>query len=184
MYTEGNLPRAIPFRGPQNKTSRKTAVEKPEPDRLSKISTSLSLVHTACQQALKGVTRISVSELVGVAREEANAYVTAPVAGQILSSLGVATTTSHGRNRLVLDYAQLDAIREDLLAELDELTPLVEAQKSRHAKLQERLALLNQRSAEVQSMVARINELSKLLEKRPEIRQKLYHVQQLAKGIQ
>ena len=130
------------------------------------LNLTLSLVQAACALALEGTSRASVTAVVRRAQEDTGVQVMPSMAGQIFSSVGVRTVTSHGRNRLVLDAEELRPLWDRMAARWEEVSPQVEQYLSQFGELAERVEKLEARRQAVLNMIARDKSNREFLKKR------------------
>ena len=122
---------------------------------IAMLSLTLSLLQAACSMSLEGVTRASVSEVTARAEGDSGVQVTPSVAGQVFSSIGVRTVTSHGRNRLVLSMEELLPLRDKLAEDWELRAPQAEEYLSGFGKLAEYVAELDAKRQRVLNLIAR-----------------------------
>ena len=130
---------------------------------LEGLSAQLRLVQAALLLVTEGTNRATVSEVAYRATEEFGLEVIPSVVGQAFSSLGVRTTTTHGRARLALEPEKLQQILDQLSDKSDNIAPQVEAAASRFQGLDGSVRSLERRLGEVSSLVNREQELKDYL---------------------
>ncbi|MFC1917230.1 hypothetical protein ACFLXH_01065 [Chloroflexota bacterium] len=93
----------------------------------------LALIQSACVMALEGTTRATASEITAKAMTEFGIEATPSFAGQVFANLQIATVTSHGKSRFVLEQKELEEIRKGMVAKCEEqVTRLKESLKIFH----------------------------------------------------
>ena len=122
---------------------------------LAMLGVTLSLVQAACALALEGVNRASVTEVVQRAHQDTGVQVMPPTAGQIFSTMGIRTVTSHGKNRLVINHDELLRLRETLAAQWEEIAPRAEQYLSKFDEMAERVKKLEGQRQMVLGMIER-----------------------------
>ena len=122
---------------------------------LARLGVTLSLVQAACALALEGVSRASVTEVVQRAHQDTGVEVMPSTAGQIFSTMGIRTVTSHGKNRLVINHDELLPLRETLAAQWEEIAPRAEQYLSKFDEMAERVKKLEGQRQMVLGMIER-----------------------------
>ncbi|MFC1873879.1 hypothetical protein ACFLYX_01100 [Chloroflexota bacterium] len=120
---------------------------------------SLALVQTACTLALEGTNRATAGQITERAIKEYGIEAIPSFTGQLFSSLGVKTVTSHGRNRLVLDHEQLEDIGKQLISQCEE----------KAAKLESTIETFNEVPERIKSLEAQWQQIVKSRQKEREL---------------
>ncbi|MFC1917201.1 hypothetical protein ACFLXH_00910 [Chloroflexota bacterium] len=100
---------------------------------LEEMKAQLALIQAACAIAMEGTIRATASEIAARAMTEFGMESTPSFAGQVFANLQIATVTSHGKSRFVLEKGELEEIRKGMVARCeDQIARLKESLKVFH----------------------------------------------------
>lgn len=128
---------------------------------LSGLKMKLAILTAAANVASEGVNRATAAEV--ASKVPSGFEVNASMVGQVLSELGLTTTVTHGKKRYVLSHENLEASRQSLETECNQL----------EARLAASAAGFKELSDHVQSMEASIKVRFQLKRKELELTQQL-----------
>jgi len=126
---------------------------------LNDLKVSLALVQAACAFALEGTSRATASQVTERAMSDYDMEATASFTGQVFSSLGIATVTSHGKSRFVLEYEPLEEIRKGIATQCEDLINKLETTLKTFNVLPDRIKALEAKWREIAQFRAREREL-------------------------
>lgn len=145
-------------------------------NKLSEVNTGLALVQAASILALEGITRATAKQVTDKAIETYSVEVIPSFTGQLFSSLGITTVTSHGKSRFVLEYESLEKVRDAIVTRCEEAKVKLEAAIERFQELPRQIEELRQTWKDTLAMRSKERELIKLIN---EDRQNPSHLGQL-----
>lgn len=120
---------------------------------LKDMKVTLSLIQSACSYALEGNNRVSASDISNRAMTEYGIEATPSYTGQVFAKLGIISVTSHGKNRFVLAYDQLEKIHKQLSVEIEERSNKLESTIESFSYLPKRIDELGQKIAEIRKQL-------------------------------
>jgi len=126
---------------------------------LNDLKVSLALIQAACAFALEGTSRATASQITERAMSDYDMEATASFTGQVFSSLGITTVTSHGKSRFVLEYEPLEEIRKGISVQCEDLISKLETTLKTFAVLPDRIKALKARWREIARSREREREL-------------------------
>lgn len=132
---------------------------------VSTLATQLRLVQAAALLASEGFSRATASEIAFRAKEEYGVEVLASVAGQAFSALGLRTTTTHGKSRLVLELGDLLQLQQQLETQVEDSAPRFEAAVAKFRDVAERVGELELQLSHVADLVAKERGIDEYLQR-------------------
>jgi myosin heavy subunit len=151
---------------------------------LRTLRVGLGLLEAAHVMALEGQTRAGAGEIAERAAKDFGVSVTASVAGQTFSQMGMATAITHGKTRLVLDPDQLKGLKNDVVRKLETLAAELTEALSEFKDLSSRIEGLDGQWKEVVRLRMRELELAKQIDEARRTPSKLPYLENEAAKLQ
>lgn len=146
-------------------------------NRLHEVTLELALIQAACIIALEGITRATAKQVTDKAKDIYNVELIPSFTGQLFSSLGIPSVTSHGKSRFVLDYESLEKVRDSIVTRCEEASVKLEAAIEKFQDLPRRVEVLQKTWKDTQAMRARERELIRLINEDRQKPSNLYYLE-------
>lgn len=130
---------------------------------LKELKIQLVLIQAACTLALEGITRATAGQIASRAIKDYSIEVSPSLTGLIFTNLNIKKLISHGKSRFVLEYEQLEEIREQTETRCEELINKLETVIKTFYQLPERIDKLQDEWIEIVKRREREQELIKLI---------------------
>ena len=132
-------------------------------NRLHEVTIELALVQAACILALEGIARATAKQVTDKATYIYKVELIPSFTGQLFSSLGIRTVTSHGKSRFVLEYEHLEKVRDTIVTRIEEAKIKLEEAMEKFQDLPNRVKKLQKTWKDTLAMRVKERELIRLI---------------------